>query len=131
VAARGIKVKGLRETARAFDNISDNLSEELTDGLKHAAEPVRAAAEKKAVAKIVNMDRSPAWAEQKTVVSKRTALVYIAPKKRQTRKPQRKRKNLAELMMGRAMEPALDENEDRVREEVDDVLNRLSRKNGF
>jgi hypothetical protein len=131
VAARGIKIKGLRETARAFDNISDDLSEELSKGLKHAAEPVRVAAEQKAIARIENMSRSPAWAEQKIVVSKRTALVYMAPKKRQTRKVPLKRKKLADLMMDRAMEPALHQHEQTTVEAVEFVLDRLGRRNGF
>lgn len=131
MAARGVKVKGLRETARAFDAISDDLSKELTAGLRVAAEPVRAAAEMKAISKIGNMPRSPAWAEQKIAVGRRTALVYMAPKKRQTRVPQRKRKNLADLMMDRAMEPALIENEPQVVLGVNTVLDRLSRKEGF
>jgi hypothetical protein len=69
--------------------------------------------------------------QQKTVVSKHTALAYVAPVKRRTSNARRKRKNLADLMMDRAMEPALEENETRVRETLEDVLDRLGRKEGF
>lgn len=131
MATGGVKVKGLRETTRAFNKIEGDLTEELTDGLKQAAEPVRAAAEKKAVEQIRNMPHGSPWAEQQTVVSKRTALAYIRPAKRATRNPTRKRKNLADLLMGRAMEPALQENEERVKEKVEDVLDRLGREAGF
>ena len=127
----GLKVRGLKETARAFDHISDDLSGELTDGLKKAAEPVRTAAQDNAVRRIRNVTRVSGWAEQKIGVSKRSALVYMVPVKRRTRSAARRRPNFAELMLKRAMEPALDANEHRVREEVDDVLNRLGRRNGF
>jgi hypothetical protein len=126
-----LKVRGLRETVRAFNNIQEDLSDELRAGLKHAAEPVRVAAEQKAVNRIENMPYSPAWAEQKTVVSKRTALVYMGPKKRQSRNTARRRKNLADLLMERAMEPALEENEEKTKKAVELVLDQLGRKNGF
>lgn len=77
------------------------------------------------------MPRSPQWAEQKTVISKRSALVYVAPVKRQTRVTTRKRKNLAEQLATKAMEPALDENEEKVVREVETVLDVLGRKHGF
>jgi hypothetical protein len=127
----GLKVRGLRETTRAFNNMQEDLADELREGLKHAAEPVRIAAEQKAISRIENMPHSTAWAEQKIVVSKRTALVYMAPKKRQSRNTAKRRKNLADLLMTRAMEPALGENEEKTREAVEFVLDRLGRKNGF
>lgn len=126
-----VRVKGLRETVRAFDNIQDNLQEDLREGLKHAAEPVRVVAEQKALNTIENMVYSPAWAEQKIVVSKRTALVYMTPKKRQSRNTARRRKNVADLLMERAMEPALDQNEERVVGAIEVVLDTLGRRNGF
>jgi hypothetical protein len=126
-----VRVKGLRETIRAFDAVGDELSEVVREGLKQAAEPVRVLAERRAVSEISGMSRSPKWAEQKVAVSRRTALVYMAPRKRQTRAPERKRKNLAELLMGKAMEPALEENEEQVKVKVEAVIDYLGRKHGF
>lgn len=129
--ARRVRVRGLRECTRAFENVREDLNDTVREGLKHAAEPVRVLAVRRAVAEIGNMPHSPQWAEQKVVVSKRTALVYMAPKKRQTRAAERKRPNLAELMMARAMEPALEENEEKVTRSVEALLDVLGRKNGF
>jgi hypothetical protein len=132
VAGRGrIRVRGLRETIRAFDQVGDELPDATREALKHAAEPVRVVAERRALSEISGLPRSPKWAEQKITVSKRTALVYMSPRKRQTRVPERKRKNLAELLMGKAMEPALEDNRERVIESVDKVIDLLGRKHGF
>lgn len=127
----GLQVRGLRETIRAFDQIGDEVNDDLREGLERAAEPVRAVAVTHALERIQNMPRSPQWAEQKTVISKRSALVYVAPVKRQTRVTTRKRKNLAEQLATKAMEPALDENEEKVVREVETVLDVLGRKHGF
>lgn len=53
--------------------------------------------------------------------------VYVAPKQRQTRDARRKRKNLANLLLGEAMLPALDRNIGEVTERVDDVLGDVGR----
>jgi hypothetical protein len=131
VAGRRVQVRGLRECTLAFEHVRESLDETVREGLKHAAEPVRVLAERRAVEEIGNMPSSPKWAEQKIVVSKRTALVYMAPRKRQTRAPERKRKNLAPLLMDKAMEPALESNEERVTRSVEVLLDTLGRKNGF
>lgn len=128
---RSVKIRGLRELNRAFRAVDNGLEETLREGLRHAAEPVRVLAERKGLSEISGMSGSPKWAEQHTVVSKRTALVYIAPSRRGTRIPSRKRTNLAGLLATRAMEPALEENEEKVVHDVEAVIDILGRKQGF
>ena len=129
-----INVKGLRETYRAFGNISDDVQGELRDGLEQAAKPVQALGERYALERIRNMPRSPAWAEMKIGVSKREALVFMAPatKGRAGRgRTKRKRKNLANLLLERSMEPAVEDNVERTERGLEDVIDKLSRREGF
>lgn len=126
-----IHVRGLKETSQAFRAIDSKLDSELRDGLKEAAEPVKSTATQLALSEIRNMSSSPAWAEQRIGVARRTALVFMVPRKRGSRVKSRKRKNFADLMSSRAMDPALEQNEERVRRKVEDVLDDLSRKQGF
>lgn len=122
----GVKVRGLREMNRAFARANRDLDRELKDTLKDAAEPVREGAERLAFTQIRGMVHSPRWAEQKIGATSR--VVYIAPRQRGTKNPLRRRPNLAGLLLGRAMEPALRQNEHRVVAKLERMLDRIGRR---
>ncbi len=129
-----INVKGLAETYRAFGNISEDVQDELRDGLEEVGKPVQALGERYALERIRNMPRSPAWAEMRIGVSKREALVYMVPDNtgRAGRgRGKRKRKNLASLLMNRAMDPAVEDNVETTERELEKVIDKLSRREGF
>lgn len=121
-----VRVEGLREMNRAFARADRDMKRHLRSALKDVAEPVREDAERLAGQKVRNMGAGP-WAGMRVGVT--TNLVYVAPKKRGTRgRGPSRRPNLADLLMGRAMAPALEEHaeeiEDRFGDAVDSVLAR-------
>lgn len=103
--AEAVRIVGLRELSLKFKAFDGAVSKQLSLELKEAAEPVRAAAEHLAVAGITNIgDR---WSQMRVGVTQQ--LVYVAPKTRRRRGS--KRPNLAPLLLTKALEPALEENE--------------------
>jgi hypothetical protein len=117
----------MRELTRDFKNISKDLSKDLVNELKDAAAPVKGAAESKAMTRITNM--TPRWSGMRIGVSKARGLVFMVPSAR--RSGGSPRSNLAGLLFGEAMDPAVQENQDRVIESIDDFLDRLSRDYRF
>jgi hypothetical protein len=100
----------------------------MRDALAEAAAPVRSDAQTLASARIRNLHPGAPWTRMKVGVSRTVA--YVAPVERgiQSRGGQRRRRpNLADLLMGRAMEPALEHNREvvarRVERLIDDVAN--------
>jgi len=124
-----VVVKGLAEMNRAFARADRDMKKDLRNTLKDVAEPVREEAEVLAGQKIRNMGNGP-WSRMRVGVT--TNLVYVAPKERGRRgNIGSRRTNLADLLMDRAMEPALDahagEIEDRFGDALDHVLERWGR----
>lgn len=113
-----VVVEGLRDLQRAFKVADETLARELTKSLKELAEPVRADAEKLAVIGIRRITLP--WATMRVGVTRSS--VYIVPRKRGTRLPQRRRPNLKDLLLDRAMIPALEHNEERVLDGMEDLL---------
>ena len=75
------------------------------------------------------MPSSPKWAQMRIGVTQ--TLVYVAPQQRgiKSRTDRRlRRPNLADLLMGRAMQPALDKNVSRVEVGVGLALDKVVRK---
>jgi len=127
-----IKVKGLRDLVRDLNRISSDVGDELRTELAKAADPVKRQAEALALGRIRNMPSSPDWAEMRIGVARSTALVYMVPERRSRRRNRKwKRTNLADLLMERAMDPALEQNQEEVVQRVDEMLGRLGRTNGF
>lgn len=120
-----VTVRGYRELYRAFSLADAQLKRELRKTLRDAAEPVRADAETFAYRRIRNIREGDFWSEMRTGVTQRS--VYVVPQPRGTRKRSRKRPNLADLLMDRAMQPALDRNEKKVVEKIDDLLADIER----
>lgn len=116
-----IHVEGLRELQRAFKAADVTLQKDLRAGLRAAAEPVRASAEQLAVENITRIGIP--WSRMRVGVTTRD--VYVAPRKRglKTRGDDpRRRPNLFDLILGRALEPALDRNVGQVEAGLERVL---------
>lgn len=129
MATGTVHVSGLKELTRALKGISNGLDRELVGELKAAADPVKAEGEKLALTEIRNMPRSPDWAAMRIGVSKAQGSVYMVPQRR--RRGGSGRSNLATLLMQRAMDPAVERNQDEVVKRVDDLIGRLADNNGF
>ena len=121
-----VYVRGMRELSRAFAYADRDSRRELRAAFREVAEPVARDAESLAIARIRRMPLSPRWSLMRVGVT-RTA-VYVAPKQRGVRRrddPHR-RPNLADLMMDRAMEPALEQNQHEIEVAVEHALDRLA-----
>lgn len=127
--ARTVRVKGATDLIRAFSVLDRNLGRGIKEALENAAEPVRSEAASLAQTQISGMARSRLpWWQMRTGSNLTT--VYVAPQQRGVKtigKRPRMRPNLATLLLGRAMEPALDNNADRVEDEVLETLDDLFR----
>lgn len=129
MATGAVRVHGLKELTRDFQKISKSLSKEITKELKDAAEPVRTGAEQKALRDIRNMAATPRWAAMRIGVSRAQGSVYMVPRAR--RAGGSGRANLKDLLLERAMDPALEENADKVKDNINDVLGHIFDDNGF
>ena len=125
MATSTIRIEGLAQLNRAFKRVDSELAKEFRVGMKLIAEPVRAGAEQKAVETITNIGAT--WPRMK--IGSTTRTVYVAPKSR--RKGGSPRTNLAGLLAERAMQPALNENEDEIIRGVERLLASAIHKAGF
>lgn len=121
--ATTIRVQGLRELNRAFKLADKALATDLKDALEEAAVPVKRDAESLAVQRIRRI--GPTWSRMR--IGTKGGVVYVAPVERGTRNPRHGRRKLADHLMGKAMEPALQRNEDVVIARVNDALNDMAR----
>lgn len=119
-----LQVRGYTQLQRAFKKADRDIRLGFNDALKEAAEPVRADAESLAATEIRNINPGDPWSEMRVGVT--TKLVYVVPKKRGTRKAGRRRPNLSPLLLGRALEPALERNTDEVAGRVNDLIGRMA-----
>ena len=118
-AATGIKVHGLTELNRALKTADKETRTGVRKVQRELAEPVRLEAESLATREITRI--GPVWAKMRTGVT--TKVVYIAPKQRSRKNP---RKNLAPLLMDKAMEPALERNRHRFETDLDHMLEQVA-----
>ncbi len=117
-----IHLSGMRELLSAVNRSEKTLKRELRTELKVVAEPVRREAEELARAsiKVKKID----WSEMRTGVL--TRLVYVAPTRRSVRANDPKRRpNLANILMGQAMEPALHGNQPQIMAGLESMLGRV------
>jgi hypothetical protein len=118
-----IQIKGYRELMRAFALADKQSQRFVRAAFVETGQPVARDAEQLALGRIRRMPYSPGWAQMRVGVTR--TLVYVAPKKRgvKMRGPGgRRRPNLADLMMNRAMEPALEQNAPRLEATVEHAL---------
>jgi len=122
-----VAVHGLTELNRAFGRLDRGLKRELGGYLRAAAEPVRADAERLAAEGVRNIGPGDPWSRMRVGIT--TRLVYVAPRERglKTRvDDSRRRPNLAPLLLDRALEPALNQNQARVIEILERGFDQLS-----
>jgi hypothetical protein len=119
-ALGAVRVRGLRELNRALKRTDVATRQRIHAELADVAEPVRADAERLAVQEIRKI--GPEWSRMRTGLS--VNLVYVAPAKRSSRRRNRKRKNLAGLLMDRAMQPALEQNATQIERRLGQALDR-------
>lgn len=119
MAAGAVRVEGLRGLNRALRKAGSDLQKELVAALKDAGEPVRRRAERLAQSEIRNIGEG--WHEMK--VGTRTALVYVAPRRR--RRGGSPRPVFGRLLMNEALIPALDQEEGEVIQRLDRMLDEL------
>lgn len=121
--AKPVRVRGLRELNNALARADRDVRNGVRKTLRDVAEPVRADAERLAASEIRNIDGGDPWSRMRTGVTK--TLVYVAPKQRSTRGP-KKRKNLANLLQTRSLDPALERNEDNVNRGFEQMLDTVA-----
>ncbi len=120
-----IRVEGLRELQRGLRGMNRDLGKQLTLELREVAEDVKTLAQEKAVANIPNIGDD--WSRMRIGVT--TKMVYVAPARR--RRGGSPRKNLAGLLVSRAMQPAADEEHGRLVVKTEAMLDRLEFEYGL
>lgn len=128
-AATGITVHGLRELNRALKTANKETKREVRESMERVARPVQLDAQKLAATEIsgirrTNLVSGGEWALMRIGVTSK--LVYVAPKQRGKKQGSQKRRNLAPLLMGKAMEPALENNRHRFEHDVEQALDRMA-----
>ncbi len=116
-----IKITGLNGLQRAFSRADKEEAKLLRATLKATAEPVKRAAEGKAVSRIRNIGGP--WSQMR--IGQARSVVYLAPKQkgRASRgNASLRRPNLKDLLLDRAMIPALDEHREEVVQGVERML---------
>jgi len=131
MATGAIRVHGLKELTRAFKAMPDQVVEEFVWELEEAANPVKMEAQSLAVSEIRNMPPTPFYADMRIGVAKSQGLVYMVPAWRSSKGAGRRRPNLADLLMDRAMDPAAEHNENKVIDKIEDMLDRIADSHGF
>jgi hypothetical protein len=126
-----IVVRGLHELQAALAHADRDLRLGVRRGLREAAEPVQRGAEELAQANFSHIGHGRRnWSRMRVGVTRN--LVYVAPRQRGTRggrgPASRHRSDLifAERLMGRAMEPALDQHGREVEARFEELLDRIS-----
>lgn len=117
-----MRVDGLRDLHRAFAAADKTLNSELRSSLRGVAEPVRRGAEQLSLRQIRNI--GPRWSRMRVGVTQTS--VYVAPVER-GRKSATRRPNLADLLMDRAMQPALDANQEDVVVRFEEMLDTVGK----
>lgn len=121
-----VTVKGYRELVRAFARADRAEKKEMRDALKDVADPIRRDSEDLARVRIQHIGSR--WPLMRVGLT--TSVVYVAPRERGRRSRVNRalgRPNLADLLMDRAMQPALDRNELDVADRFDEALSHIER----
>lgn len=119
--AETVRVTGLAEVRRAFNEVAENTPREFPKELRKVAEPVRAA-----TAALLAPYNSATAAGVKTRIRGASALVQQSMRKTTGQHP-----NYGGLQMRHGFLPALASNEDEIVKGVEDMLDRVINKAGF
>lgn len=123
--AGAVRVKGQRELIRAFNKMSKDLAQDLIWELEEAADPVRKLSTERILAEMVNMPRTPYYADMRIGVSRGTGTVYVAPAWRRGTGAGTGRPALAGSFRKR-MEAALDAKSNEVERGLEKFIDRLA-----
>ena len=127
-AAGAIQVEGIHELQQSFGKYGKDLKKGLQRELAAVAEPVRFEASNLARSEIRKMTLG--WSQMRVGVTAGT-VVYVAPKKRGSKTGPQKRRNLGDLLMERALQPALEHNRAKIEAGVEKMLDVVAAENGF
>lgn len=117
-------VDGLGGLQRAFARAGREVEKDVKVALADAALPVKQDAQRLALTSISHM--TVPWSEMRIGVTRRA--VYVAPRKRSTRRASRKRSNLAPLLLTRSMIPAVRANAGKVQDNVEQAMVKVAHK---
>lgn len=130
--AGAVQVEGLQELIRAFKLMPDDVVEEFTWELLEAAEPVSTAAQSKAPTSLRNMVYTREWAAMRVGVSRRDTTVWVAPQLRGRRRiAPASAEAFSKGIQERALDPALEENTEKIIDRIDDMIDRIAEHHGF
>jgi hypothetical protein len=118
-----VVVTGLRELSAAYAKLARDTRLGWRKAERDIAEPVQRDAEALAQARITRIGRR--WFKMRIGVTR--SVVYVAPVQRGVKRKGdqwRRRPNLADLLMDKAMEPALERNEAKVERAVEALLDK-------
>lgn len=120
-----VTVRGLRELEITFQALGKEAKRALNAELRNVAEPIRSDAQSLAASGIPRI--GPKWSRMRVGVTR--TLVYVAPREKGVRgrgaDPGRRPK-FADLLLDRAMDPALEKNKPRIEGAVEDLFERLA-----
>lgn len=121
-----VAVKGLHELQAALAHADKQTRLGVRGELRQVAEPVQRGAEQLAQSTIRRI--GPRWSKMRVGITR--DLVYVAPRQRgvKNRRAQdpRRRPNLAQLLMDRAMQPALDQHASEIEGRFENLLDTVA-----
>ena len=120
MAASTVRVRGLKEVNRAFRRLETGIDKELKEGLKEAAEPTAAQARG-----AISRYRGASTSTIKPYASQKGAVV-----RQSKRRTTGKHAGFGALQMGHLL-AALDDHQDQITEDVEKLLDHLTREEGF
>lgn len=124
-------IHGYQDLQRAFRQVDKDVRLGLRRQLREAVEPVKQTAHVYAQGRIRNM--TDPWAQFRVGITQR--LVYVAPKQKGRNKrggnQRLRRPRFGDLLMTRAMEPALDANKQQVEVRVWAAIEQSVQRAGF
>lgn len=134
--AGSVQISGLRELITAFKVMPEEVVEEFVDELEEAASPVKLAAQQKAgpvLTWTLGKSNQNAYTAMKIGVSRREASVWVTPdlRGRGGRLSAKAKDQYVKRVQERALDPALEENTDKIVERVDKMIDRIADRHGF
>lgn len=117
-----IAITGLRELNAAFALADKESRLGVRRVQRDLAEPVKLGAETLASVRIRNIGLR--WSRMRIGVTR--TLIYVAPRQRGNRSTPRHRPNLANLLMDRAMQPALEARRPQLEQDTERMLDRIA-----
>lgn len=118
-----VRVRGLKELQRAFRKMDKDVAQDLVWELQEAADPVRKLSTELILGELVNMPRTPEYADMRIGVSGARGAVYVAPAWRRTGGSPRPSLGAS---MGKRMEAAVETKAGDVEKRLGDWLDRMA-----